>query len=163
MHDAAQNAPIVLRLRAPAIARNKRFNLHPLRVAKPKQVRSYPLAPPNRLTNLLNLNMVNWVLTLVAVAFAFARGSILRVFTSNQNLKAARAAYVRIAFQRITGREMGKFAVEIGRHFVIENFDQCAHRTYRRALKVACEENFWLRFTPPIIVLPNRVQERPAN
>jgi hypothetical protein len=66
---------------------------------------------------------------LVTVAFAFARGSILRVFTSNQNLEAARAACARIAFWRITGREMGKFAVEIVRHFVIENVDQCAHRT----------------------------------
>jgi hypothetical protein len=44
-HDAAQNAPIVLRLHATAIGGNKRFNLHPLRVAKPKQVRSHPLAP----------------------------------------------------------------------------------------------------------------------
>src|SRR6187549_938486 len=40
MHDPAQNAPIVLRLHA-------------------------TVGPPIRLTNPLNLNMVNWVLTLV--------------------------------------------------------------------------------------------------
>jgi hypothetical protein len=45
MHDAAQNAPIVLRLHATAIAWNKRFNPRPLLVVKPKQVRPHPLAP----------------------------------------------------------------------------------------------------------------------
>lgn len=65
MHDPAQNAPIVLRLHATAIAWNKRLNPRPLPVAKPKQVRPHLLAPPIRLTNPLNLNMVNWVLTLV--------------------------------------------------------------------------------------------------
>ena len=63
MHDPAQNAPIVLRLHATAIAWNKRLNPRPLPVAKPKQVRPHLLAPI-RLTNPLNLNMVNWVLTL---------------------------------------------------------------------------------------------------
>jgi len=51
-----------------AIAWNKRLNPRPLPVAKPKQVRPHLLAPRIRLTNPLNLNMVNWVLTLVANA-----------------------------------------------------------------------------------------------
>src|SRR5271165_5642554 len=45
MHDPAQNAPIVLRLHATAIAWNKRLNPRPLPVAKPKQVRPHLLAP----------------------------------------------------------------------------------------------------------------------
>jgi hypothetical protein len=45
MHDPAQNAPIVLRLHATAIAWKKRLNPRPLPVAKPKQVRPYLLAP----------------------------------------------------------------------------------------------------------------------
>lgn len=39
MHDPAQNAPIILRLHATAIAWNKRLNPRPLPVAKPKQDR----------------------------------------------------------------------------------------------------------------------------
>jgi hypothetical protein len=45
LHDSAQNAPIVLRLHATAIAWDKRFNPRPLLVTKPKQVRPHPLAP----------------------------------------------------------------------------------------------------------------------
>jgi hypothetical protein len=45
MHDPAQNAPIVLRLHATAIAWNKRLNPRPLPVAKLKQVRPHLLAP----------------------------------------------------------------------------------------------------------------------
>jgi hypothetical protein len=48
MHDPAQNAPIVLRLHATAIAWNKRLNPRPLPVAKPKQVRPHLLAPQAR-------------------------------------------------------------------------------------------------------------------
>jgi hypothetical protein len=43
--DPAQNAPIVLRLHATAIAWNKRLNPRPLPVAKPKQVRPHLLGP----------------------------------------------------------------------------------------------------------------------
>src|SRR5882672_4816598 len=58
MHDPAQNAPIVLRLHAingsilahcPSLNQNKFARI---------------CWPPIRLTNPLNLNMVNWVLTL---------------------------------------------------------------------------------------------------
>src|SRR6478736_1227247 len=41
MHDPAQNAPIVLRLHATAIAWNKRLNPRPLPVAKPKCVEQH--------------------------------------------------------------------------------------------------------------------------
>src|SRR2546423_1082254 len=59
MHDPAQNAPIVLRLHATAIAWNKRLNPRPLPVTKTSSPAS--VGPPIRLTNPLNLNMVNWV------------------------------------------------------------------------------------------------------
>jgi hypothetical protein len=45
MHDSTQNAPIVLRLHATAVERNKWFNPRPLLVAEPKQVCPHQLAP----------------------------------------------------------------------------------------------------------------------
>jgi hypothetical protein len=45
MHDPAQNASIILALRAGLPGRQKRLNLRPLLVIEPKQVRPHELAP----------------------------------------------------------------------------------------------------------------------
>jgi hypothetical protein len=58
MHDAAQNPPIIIALRAGLVGRQMRFDFRPLLVAKPKQARIHGW-PPNRLTNPLNQHMVN--------------------------------------------------------------------------------------------------------
>jgi hypothetical protein len=58
MHDAAQNPPIIVALRAGLVGRQMRFDFRPLLVAKPKQARIHGW-PLNRLTNSLNQHMVN--------------------------------------------------------------------------------------------------------
>jgi hypothetical protein len=54
VHDAAQNPPVILALRARLICRQMHHDLRPLLIAKPKQICVHRLGPLMRLTKPLN-------------------------------------------------------------------------------------------------------------